>query len=545
MQHKLIASTVLISILAISIGCGTPPVATGPVDVAENPSGNAPLTALLSFETDQPATVHLTLDDGENLSEATPSSEARTTHTVPVLGMRPERTTTVTVTLEGENGKTSVLEPIAITTPPLPDDFPRIEVRVNRQARREPGITLIPVFRFNGFLPDDSYGAIVGLDGNGDVVWFYKVDHSLDEPRVLRNGNLAYQTDRVGLAREIDMLGNTVRQWHSTGIPKENIPEDSIPVDAESFHHDMTEAPNGNLFILSTEVRRLDWPQALGMPEPEIVESNVIGDRLIEIDSDTGEVLRDWKYFDILDDRRWGYGSAQVGFYAETYQDVLDTPGFDWTHTNALHYLPETDDMLTSSNPLCAVFKLDLASGELEWILGMPDGWREPWSDLLLQPEGDLEWFCNQHAVEWTPQGTLLLYDNQRPVFPPNPPVPDEENWSRVVEYAIDEEAGTVRQVWSYGESGENRILSPFISEADTLPETGNILVVHGGLMRDAEGNPTANFAGAQHWTKIEEVTHTDPPEKVLEIVIDDPAIGWASYRAEQVPSLYAPYRSK
>lgn len=539
MRRKLIASLIFTLALVLLTACGSAPQLTGEIDLQMNPSGNTPLAALLTFSTDQPATVHLTLDDGENTTEAS-FAEARTDHSIPVLGMRPGRTTTVTVSLKSESNKSQDLEPIDITTPPLPEGFPAIEVRVNRQARRQPGITLIPIFKFDGFLPARDYGMIVGLDLNGDVVWYYQVDHVVDEPRVLGNGNLAYQTDRTGLAREIDMLGNTVRHWHSTGIPKEGIPEGSIPVDAETFHHDMTEAPNGNLFIFSTEVRRMDWPQSLDKPDPKLVESNVIGDRLIEIDSDTGEVLRDWKYFDILDDRHWGYGSTEVGFYAETYQDVLDQPGYDWTHGNALHYLPETDDMLSSSNPLCAIFKLDLASGELEWILGMPDGWREPWSDLLLQPKGDMEWFCNQHAVEWTPQGTLLIYDNQRPVFPPNPPIADVDNWSRVVEYAIDEEARTVEQVWSYGDNGENRTLSPFISEADTLPN-GNILIVHGGQMRDADGNPTTNFAGTHHWTKIEEVTHTDPAEKVLEIVIDDPAIGWASYRAEHIPSLYHP----
>ena len=35
------------------------------------------------------------------------------------------------------------------------------------------------------------------------------------------------------------------------------------------------------------------------------------------------------------------------------------------------------------------------------------------------------------------------------------------------------------------------------------------------------------------------EVTHDEPAEKVWELVIDDPAGGWASYRVERVPSLY------
>lgn len=57
--------------------------------------------------------------------------------------------------------------------------------------------------------------------------------------------------------------------------------------------------------------------------------------------------------------------------------------------------------------------------------------------------------------------------------------------------------------------------------------------------MADRDGKPTANFAAGRHWVTIMEVTHTSPPEKVWEIVIDDKAGGWASYRSERMPSLY------
>ena len=81
--------------------------------------------------------------------------------------------------------------------------------------------------------------------------------------------------------------------------------------------------------------------------------------------------------------------------------------------------------------------------------------------------------------------------------------------------------------------------LSSFIIEADTLPETGNVLLISGGLMTDANGEFTTNFGAAHHWTSIKELTHDSPAEKVWELVIDDPAGGWASYRVERVPSLY------
>lgn len=56
---------------------------------------------------------------------------------------------------------------------------------------------------------------------------------------------------------EIDVLGNILRRWHFTGTAKD-IAEGSIPVATDTFHHDYTELPSGNILLLSTENRVLD-----------------------------------------------------------------------------------------------------------------------------------------------------------------------------------------------------------------------------------------------------------------------------------------------
>jgi arylsulfate sulfotransferase len=117
--------------------------------------------------------------------------------------------------------------------------------------------------------------------------------------------------------------------------------------------------------------------------------------------------------------------------------------------------------------------------------------------------------------------------------------VPAAEAWSRAVELAVDESARTVSQVWSYGGPGADRFLTPFLSEADELPETGNILITDGGHVRDADGADTDGVAAGHHWGRVLEVTHTDPSEKVWELRIDNPDSGWAIYRGERLPSLY------
>ena len=185
-------------------------------------------------------------------------------------------------------------------------------------------------------------------------------------------------------------------------------------------------------------------------------------------------------------------------------------------------------------------YKLDWATGELLWLLGDPAGWKEPWSEKLLEPggDGDVIWSYHHHGVEQTPQGTWLLYDNGGTrAIPPNDAIALEDRYSRAVEYAVDESAGTVAQVWEYGPEQE-WFLSPFISDADWLPETGNVLITDGGRMVGADGQQLRVFGG-RNWGRVIEVSYGDDSEKLWELVIDEPSLGHSIYRAQRLKSLY------
>ena len=79
---------------------------------------------------------------------------------------------------------------------------------------------------------------------------------------------------------------------------------------------------------------------------------------------------------------------------------------------------------------------------------------------------------------------------------------------------------------------------SPFISDADYLPETGNVLITDGGRFEDENGEPMVAFGGHQ-WGRVLEVTHAPESEKIWEIVIDDPEVRYSIYRAQRLRSLY------
>jgi hypothetical protein len=428
-------------------------------------------------------------------------------------------------------------------SPELPYTIAPVEVTTHKPDAMEPGLTFIPMFRWLNQDVDPTYGQLLIVDAEGEIVWAYETPHTAMEYKRLENGNLLY----LGFDRtlfEIDMLGNPVRQWHASGTVR-TAPDTSIPVETDTFHHDVLVMPNGNFMTLSTEVREIeDWYTSEEDPEAPRETQNVIGDVLLEFERD-GTIINEWKFFDLIDPYRIGYGSLSTGFYAIAYDGILEKPAPDWTHSNGIDYDPESNTVLVSTNHLSTVMNLNRETGELDWMFGDPRDWRVPWSDLLLEPEDpDMLWSYHHHAPKWTPAGTLLLFDNgavrTRPFH--EPPLTAEEGFSRAVEYAIDADNGTLHEVWSYGGppgGNDETFLSAYISEADWLPETGNILVTKGGRVRDRDGTVLMFPEEGHNWITVTEVTHTMPAEKVWELVIDDRRWGMAAFRTDRIESLY------
>ena len=507
--------------------------------VTLNPSGNAPLSALATFTTDEPGNVTIAISDGVRESEVKRGGMRKTEFSVPVLRMRPGQEHTITISVTNADGTTTSAPPVKLTTAPLPDDFPPLSVEVRRSRRMEPGVSLIPVSRWGKTTPDEDYGLVFAIDNTGDVIWYYQTDHSINEAVRISTGNLLYTAGRDGRLYEIDMLGNVVQRWHTTGVPKENIPASSTPVATDTFHHDVIEMPSGNFLALSTEVRDFDdYPSSMTDPTKR-KPSQVIGDTIVEFKRD-GTIVREIKLMDILDPYRVHNGSLGTGFYAAVYQEILEAPARDWGHCNAIVYDERDDSVLLSSYHQGAAFKVSLETGELIWILGESENWKEPWLSKRLKPatEGMLL-NSRQHGVTLMPDDSILMYDNGGHREEPLPEgSPKYGNFSRAVNFDIDETAGTVSTLWEFGGAEDNWFFSTFICDTDFMPKTGNILITDGGRIKDKDGNDTGSFVG-RHWARIIEVTRDTPAEKVFELHIEEPSMGWAVYRSERLPSLY------
>ena len=508
--------------------------------ITANANPSAPLAASVLVRTNEPATVTFRIEGDGAQWDVDPGVDLATEHRIPMLGLRAGTNHQIVVVATDEAGNETASDAIELGTDPLPEDFPRFVLKQSNPERMEPGATLFNLIRWPEEGADNDFGAIVIVDAQGEVVWYYVADHDILDARLLASGNVLYQSGRER-GVEIDMLGNVVAQWHATGTPEE-MPEGSVGVETETFHHELLEMPSGHLLTVSTEVRDYEeYPSSTFDPEAPTQVASVVGDVIVEFSRD-GRVQRELKLLDILDPFRTGTGTGLGGgFWQELYGERVEGTLIDWAHVNAVFFDPATSAFIVSSRVQDAVVKIDAESGELVWILGQHDRWSGAWSEYLLSPQGELEWQNHQHAPMVTPQGTVLMFDNgTNRDGPAEEGAPASEKYSRAVEYEIDEEVMEVRQVWEYRGGADEPFYSFFVSDADWLPVTENVLITAGGLIADTSGVATAAAAGRRS-ARIMEVTHESPAEKVFELLVeaDWDAGGWHVFRAQRIPSLY------
>ena len=504
--------------------------------ISANPNPRVPLAAVLEFATDAPTRAIVEVSGPGRSWQARVEERMCTEHRVPLVGMRPGETCAVRVATEDRDGnRAEAPEPLSVTAPPLPDDFPPFEVTACVPEKREPGAMMFNIRHSPAAerLPD--YGVIVAIDREGEVVWYYRIDEAVGDVRRLANGNVLYVAD--GRICEIDPLGDTVAEWYAEGRWRDKTPPaGAVPVATGMFHHAAIELPSGNIAVCSMEIRDIEgFPLSEEDPHGETETARVVGDVIVEFARD-GSVVNEYRLFDLLDPRRVCYGSRAAYWVHRGYPDTCD-----WSHTNGLAW--DGSGFIASLRHQDCLIRIDRESGGLDWILGTPANWRPPWSDRLLRPADGLEWQYHQHDCSVTPAGTLMCFDNgNHRTTPPDAKPDDADCYSRAVEFAIDRETRTVRQVWSRGPR-HDRIYSTFQSGSYRLPATGNTFINYGGLCT-VDGVPSGKVFAGHCKARLIEVTPGSPGETVFELIVDDRSsedpVPWSSFRTEHFPDFGA-----
>ena len=210
-------------------------------------------------------------------------------------------------------------------------------------------------------------------------------------------------------------------------------------------HHDAVRLRNGNVLLLCMTAIPPELAARVqgGIPGTED-NGEMYADYLVEMTTE-GRTVWEWRSWEHLDP-----AADRI-----TPQDRRH----EWTHGNTVVEMPD-GTIAVSFRDISTVVILDRPSGEIVWKLGPPT-------------------LAQQHAPTPLSNGHLLIFDNG--THRADHPVPH----SRVIEV----ERASKEIVWSYQERRLFDFFSPYISNAQRLPN-GNTLICEGNFGRLFEVTP-------------------------------------------------------
>ena len=471
-----------------------------------NPSGYAPLSALLTFTSPTGGYTEIVVKGKHGTASDVKQifTDKGTSHSIPVLGLYASYTNTVDVYVVGSNN-TAIKTTVSITTGALPLNVPSyINTDTVNMAGMEPGFNLVS--SLSGY-PTPPCAPYI-TDSFGDIRWILDYTNSPILKTLfydcgiarLQNGNYFFGDVNSGAIYEVDVFGKIINTW---------------PLGNYIFHHNVTEKPNGNFLVTATNPASVNTRGV-----------HTIDDYVLELDRTTGSIINTWDLKQSLN----------------AYRRVLIPDSVDWFHGNAVIYDPSDNTIIVSGREQ-GVVKLT-ADNQVKWILAPHTGWGtngrgEDLNQYLLTPldasgnaitdtlitggytnSTDFEWNWYQHSPIILPDNDLMLFDNgSNRNYNPN-----LAHYSRAVEFKINAANMTVQQIWEYGKERGGNTFSTIISSVQYLPQTNHILFSPGYDV------PNTNGAGG----KIIEVDYATK-KVVFQQSINSPNL-FAWHRAKRFP---------
>jgi len=123
-------------------------------------------------------------------------------------------------------------------------------------------------------------------------------------------------------------------------------------------------------------------------------------------------------------------------------------------------------------------------------------------------------------------------------------PAPVADTWSRAVEYEIDFENRTARQVWTSERDDETKYVTIAMGNASETPTRNNVLVGYGAIVDPdrVEEMTWVNRAQFGQITRCVEYTRDTPADIVWELELlptgSEPKIGWNVFGCKIIPEL-------
>lgn len=434
---------------------------------------------------------------------------------VPVLGLYPNYNNEVILIYTDKAGNERARATIYIQTNSLDISYlPTANVVTANISAMEPGMNLI---NSPGLSEADTSCPFI-IDSDGEIRWILDWRNSKELNHIgaqcglhrMKNGNYVTGDFNNHQIVEVNTLGEIIHQWDLKAL-------------GYSYHHEITETSNGKLLVAVT---KNDAMLADG--------SNVRSlDHAIELDPLTGNITKEWDFAQMLDSSRINKiddDTPGASYYGQSKSN--------WLHNNGL---AESDGEMVATGRWQGIFKYNY-DGNLKWIIAPHNNWKEKYKQYLLTPldkngqpitdqdvinglkiHPDFEWSWGQHCPVMLPNGHVLVFDNG---YCRQYTSQHGKNYSRIVEYKIDEKQMTIQQVWQYGKE-RSECYSAAISGVQYLDKTGNRLFCPG------MGNKLSNGKGGARIIEINPQTQQVVFE--LELISD---IVMVFHRADRI-SLY------
>jgi hypothetical protein len=344
------------------------------------------------------------------------------------MGLEPERAYAFRVGALVGHGPARFSEDVSLLAPFSP--LPPARVTRHEPALMQPGVTVLSIED-----PDyiAEFAALVAVDDDGRPLWMIGDERFfvITDFDFFPNGNLLVMSGSA--MEEVTLSGE--RLWHYDGV---------------LFHHDIDVTPWG------TVIGVMAYGEVLA---PKTLYSC---DGVLEYDPVPGREAGAWPLKEIVSPA----DLCIPCFYGEEYFF-----GHDWTHANALLFDPDAEHFYLSVRNLNRIYKISLATGSIDWIMG--DG-------------GDFGQglFTHQHDPQLLPGNRMLVFDNG---------LHREGHalYSRVVEIEYDTEARAAAVVWEYRENPD--FYTSIGGDADRLAN-GNTLITDSMNGRVVEVTPAGGL---------------------------------------------------
>lgn len=437
-----------------------------------NPSGYNPLAANVFVELPALGRIKIIVHSKPNSN--TPDVEfqpegAEKSQVIPILGLYPSYKNQVTLVYSDKQGNERARSTLLIKTEPLDVKYlPSVRVIKANITEMEPGMNLIS----SPGREETDTSIPYMVDADGEIRWVLDwakhpiLNHIGAQCGLFRmkNGHYIAGDFNNGQLVELNVLGEIINKWDLKAM-------------GYNFHHQAVEISNGKILIL---VSKIDAMLA--------DKSNTrILDHVIEFDSSSGNITKEWDYAQMLDSARMNpiiVDGPSGAFY-------LGQSKSNWLHNNGIW---EENGEFVATGRWLGFFKYTY-NGNIKYIMAPHNGWKEKDRKYLLTPldrngqpitdldvlngkkdHEDFEWCWGPHCPVVMPNGNIMVFDNG---YNRHYTAQGKE-YSRVVEYKINEKNMTVSQVWQYGKERGSECYGMAVSGVQYLKTTGNRLFCPG-----------------------------------------------------------------